>query len=48
LKFQFNNIFAEWWKFLPELKALGEEVVVDEIYVMASFNNWLPIRMEAY
>ncbi len=48
MKFNFKNIFSEWWKILPEVTALGEGQIVDDIYVMASFNNWLPMRMEAW
>ena len=44
LKFQHKNIFAEWWKHLPEVTATGNHV--DDIYLLASFNNWFPVKMD--
>lgn len=46
-KYQYQNIFDEWWKVLPEITA-GGTVPVDDIYLVASFNHWFPVRMDAW
>lgn len=48
LRHEFRGIFREWWNVLPEIKLSTIGPVIEEIYLVASFNGWLPVRMDAW
>jgi len=49
LRHEFRGIFREWWKALPEIQLNNMNgPVIEEIYLVASFNGWLPVRMDAW
>jgi hypothetical protein len=48
LKHELRGIFKEWWKVLPDIQLSHGGMVIDEIYLVASFNGWLPVRMDAW
>lgn len=49
MRHEFRGIFREWWKALPEIQLNNMNgPVIEEIYLVASFNGWLPVRMDAW